>query len=132
MYGSWKYINRTGANIRSIGKGKQSTVIPDESITLEGFASEGGGYYLQSGEGVLRCELNGEYLKKFIYDFDSKDLVDAKITVGYDNSMGKEETITIEDKNPILLTRSVVNVGKRQSGFRSRCQILKADSLSEI
>ena len=102
-----------GANIRSIGKGKQSTVVPDESITLEGFVREGGGYYLQSGEGVLRCELNGEYLKKFIYDFDSKDLVDAKITVGYDNSMGKEETVTIEDKNPILLTRSVVNIGKK-------------------
>ena len=83
-----------GVNIRSIGKGKQSTVISGESITLEGFVSEGGGYYLQSGEGVLRCELNGEYLKKFIYDFDSKDLVDAKITVGYDNSMGKEETVT--------------------------------------
>ena len=102
-----------GANIRSIGKGNQSTVVPDESITLEGFVREGGGYYLQSGEGVLRCELNGEYLKKFIYDFDTKDLVDAKITVGYDNSMGKEETVTIEDRNPILLTRSVVNVGKR-------------------
>ena len=102
-----------GVNIRSIGKGKQSTVISGESITLEGFVSEGGGYYLQSGEGVLRCELNGEYLKKFIYDFDSKDLVDAKITVGYDNSMGKEETVTIEDKNPILLTRSVVNIGKK-------------------
>ena len=31
----------------------------------------------------------------------------------YKSTRGKEETVTIEDKNPILLTRSVVNVGKK-------------------
>ena len=43
-------------------------------------------------EGVLRCDLNNKYVKKFVYDFDTGDMVDAEIKVGYDNSIGKRRS----------------------------------------
>ena len=91
-----------GTNIKSLYMKNQNIMkIDEDHIELKGFVKKGKGYYLSNAEGVLR------------YDFDTGDMVDAEIKVGYDNSMGKEEVMIIEDKNPILLSESVVNVNKK-------------------
>ena len=103
-----------GTNIKSLYMKNQNIMkIDEDHIELKGFVKKGKGYYLSNAEGVLRCDLNNKYVKKFVYDFDTGDMVDAEIKVGYDNSMGKEEVMIIEDKNPILLSESVVNVNKK-------------------
>lgn len=103
-----------GANFKAVCMGKQGiTKISENNIKTTGFVKRKNGYYLSNAEGKLRCDFNNVYVKKFIYDYDTGDLVDAKISVGYLNSMGKEESVTIEDKNPILLSESVVNIDRK-------------------
>lgn len=44
------------------------------------------------------------------YSYQTSEFVNATITVGTINAFGKEETVVITDNNPILLSKSIVNI----------------------
>ena len=87
--------------------------IDKKDIEAKKFKKKSKGFELKDGKGKLRYNVGNEYVKKFVYSYDTTDLVDATITIGFTNSMGTEETAVIVDKNPILLRKSVVNINKK-------------------
>lgn len=87
--------------------------VEKNDIKAKGFANKNEGFYIKGGTGTLRFDWNGSYIDKLEYDFQTSDFVDATITMGVVNAFGKEDEIKIEDKNPILLARSTVNIKRK-------------------
>ena len=88
-------------------------VVEKKNIKAKGFADKSEGFYIKGGEGTLRFDWDGSYIDKLEYDFQTSDFVDATITMGVVNALGKEDEIKIEDKNPIVLARSTVNIKRK-------------------
>ena len=102
------------ANIPAFFSKQQDVVqIDKKDIKAKKFKKKARGFFLKDGRGSLRYDVGDTYVKKFSYSYNTTDLVDAQIIIGYTNAMGKEETKVIEDKNPILLKKSVVNINKK-------------------
>ena len=83
------------------------------NATLSGFKHNNLGYILKKKEGVLKWQLDGLYVNKLCFDYENAGMLNVRIDVGVNNALGKEEVISIEDHNPLLLNQSIVNIHKK-------------------
>lgn len=86
-----------------------------DDATIKGMTEYNGNYIVGEQGGSIRYELDGSYVKKFEYAFDTKSkgvFVQAMVKVGYIDGYGNLTEKIISDRNPYISRRSIININK--------------------
>lgn len=105
------YCNRGVLGLPSSERGIHA--IEEEMITAQGFEKTEEGYRLGETGGTLRLEFGGSYVEKLCYTYDHESIFNVLVTVQYQNAYGQAEIKQFYDKNSAVISRSVINLGKK-------------------
>lgn len=86
-----------------------------DDATIKGMTEYNGNYIVGEKGGSIRYKLDGSYVKKFEYAFDTKSkgiFAQAKVKIGYIDGYGNITEKSISDKNPYINRSSIININK--------------------
>lgn len=102
-------------NINSIGDNYEETINPNQ-ITKEGVTIFDSEIIVEEGGGQFIIDVGERYVKKLSFDFTKPDtelLVNATITIEKSNTYGEYENLVVNDSNPYLINKSIININEK-------------------